>query len=151
MSVGQICKRDVVTIRPIDDLITAAQLMREKHVGFLVVVEPSFEEETYKPVGVLTDRDIVVAVIARGADPKTLRVDDVMTRQPVVALATESLEVALPKMRRMGVRRMPIVGMRGELVGVLSMDDVLDTIATELQNVAGAIRSEQMIEGALRS
>jgi Mg/Co/Ni transporter MgtE len=54
-------------------------------------------------------------------------------------------------MRRMGVRRMPVVGYRGELLGVLSIDDVLDTIAGELQNVAGAIRSEQVIEGALRT
>ena len=151
MNIRQLCRPNPVTVRAIDDLSSAAQLMREKHVGYLVVVEPGAEEQIFKPVGVLTDRDIVVTVVARGIDPNTLRVEDVMTPQPVVALETEPLETVLPRMRRMGVRRMPVVGFKGELLGVLSIDDVLDTIAGELQNVAGAIRSEQVIEGALRT
>jgi len=101
-------------------------------------------------VGVLTDRDIVVTVVARETDPRSLRVGDVMTRQPVVAAEDDSITTALQEMRRIGVRRLPVVGRRGQLVGVLSLDDVLDGLAAELQNVAGSIRREQQVESALR-
>jgi CBS domain-containing protein len=150
MNVADVCQRNTVIARAFDDLTIAAQLMREKHVGYIVVVEPAFEENTFKPVGVVTDRDMVVSVIAREADPRGLRVGDVMTREPVVADDTEALGTALQKMRKIGVRRLPVVGSRGELVGVISLDDIIDSLVGELQNVAGAIRSEQLIEHSLR-
>lgn len=150
MNVGRICQRNVITARDFDDLTSAARLMREKHVGYLVVVEPAFEEGTFKPMGVLTDRDIVVAVVAREADARALRVGDVMTRQPVVAEEEDAIGTALQQMRRIGVRRLPVVGDHGQLVGVLSLDDVIDALVAELQNVAGSIRSELLVEHALR-
>jgi CBS domain-containing protein len=150
MGVAKICQRNAVTVRQFDDLITAAELMRERHIGYLVVVEPEVAEGTFKPIGVLTDRDIVISVIARQADPRALRVGDVMTRQPVLAAESDSLDAALESMRRIGVRRLPVVGNRGQLVGVLSLDDVIDALATELAHVAGSIRNEQRIEAALR-
>jgi CBS domain-containing protein len=150
MNVGTICQKNTVTVRPFDDLTTAAQLMREKHVGYLVVVEPAVRESTFKPAGVLTDRDIVVSVVAREADARSLSAGDVMTREPVVALEDESLGSALTKMRKIGVRRLPVVGQQDELVGVISMDDIIDSLVGELEDVAGAIRSEQLIEHALR-
>jgi CBS domain-containing protein len=99
---------------------------------------------------VLTDRDIVTTVVAREADPRSLRVEDVMTQQPVTASIADSIEKVLHDMRGIGVRRLPVVGQRGELVGVLSLDDVLDWLSGQLQNVAGSIRNEQVIEGTLR-
>src|SRR5688572_9194655 len=81
MNVGQICQRNVVTVRASDDLSTAARMMREKHIGYLIVVEPTSQGER-TPVGVLTDRDIVVAVVAQDADPRALTVGDVMTCNP---------------------------------------------------------------------
>jgi len=150
MNVGEICQRNVITVRPFDELTGAAQLMREKHVGYLIVVEPALSEGSFKPVGVLTDRDIVIAVVARETDARTLRVGDVMTRQPVVADEGDALATALKQMRRIGVRRLPVVGTHEELVGVLSLDDVIDTLVGELKDVAGSIRSEQLIEHTLR-
>jgi CBS domain-containing protein len=150
MNVGKTCRQTVVTVRPFDELTAAARLMRENHIGYLVVVEPDPGGTTVKPVGVLTDRDIVVAVVARETDPRSLRVGDVMTRQPVVAAEGDSIATALQEMRRIGVRRLPVVGRRGQLVGVLSLDDVLDGLAADLQSVAGSIRREQQIESALR-
>lgn len=150
MNVGSICRRNVVMIRPFDELTTAARLMRENHIGYLIVVEPSLGDQFFKPVGVLTDRDIVVTVIARETDPRTLKVGDVMTQQPVVAKEEDSSATALQEMRRIGVRRLPVVGERGQLVGILSLDDILDVLAAELQNVAGSIRNEQRMESALR-
>jgi CBS domain-containing protein len=150
MNVGEVCERDVVTIRPQDDVFAAAQAMREKHVGFLVVVEPGPADGDLRPVGVLTDRDIVITVVAREANPRALRVEDVMTRKPVTTPATTTLEEALRDMRRVGVRRLPVVGEHGELFGVIAIDDALARLTEQLQHVAGAIRSGQRVERALR-
>ena len=150
MNVGDMCQKMPVTVRPFDDLVAVAQLMREKHVGYVVVVEPDAREGVFKPAGVLTDRDIVVTVVAKETDAKTLRAGDVMTSQPVVAREEESLGAALKKMRKIGVRRLPVVGKQEDLVGVISMDDIIDALVGELEDVAGAIRSEQLIEHSLR-
>ena len=146
MNVGRICKRQVVTVTPQQELVFAAERMREKHIGFLVVVE-----ENGRPIGVLTDRDIVISVVAKGANPSLLKVADVMTRDPTTADEGESVANALRTMRRMGVRRLPVVGSKGLLTGILALDDVLDVLATELAEVSGAVRNEQHIEGVLRS
>lgn len=150
MNVGEVCERNVVTIRAFDELTSAAQLMRERHVGYLVVVEPAFEDRAVKPAGVLTDRDIVISVVAREADPRFLRSGDVMTREPVVATEDEALGAALQKMRRVGVRRLPVVNGHGNLVGVVALDDIIDALVGELQDAAGAVRSEQLVEHTLR-
>lgn len=149
MNIADIYKRSPVTVRESEDLTAAARLMRERHIGYLVVVEPQLSGAV-RPIGVLTDRDIVVGVIAKGADPRELRVGDVMTRQPVMIDESKSLAAALSEMRRIGVRRMPVVGALGQLLGVLSLDEVLDALAEELLGVVGSIRSELRVEGALR-
>ncbi|HXW75505.1 MAG TPA: CBS domain-containing protein [Steroidobacteraceae bacterium] len=150
MNTGKLCRSSAVTVGREDELIKAAQLMREKHIGYLVVVASEAADGLERPVGVLTDRDIVVTVVARETDPRTLRVGDVMTPSPVSALESDPLEKSLREMRRMGVRRLPVVGRRGELLGVLSLDDVIEALSNELQNVAGSIRNERVIEGTLR-
>jgi CBS domain-containing protein len=150
MDVMKLCRRSVVTIRPFEEVLAAAKLMREQHVGYLVVVEPLLGDEGLRPVGVLTDRDIVVRVLARDTDPRTLRVSDVMTRDPVVVQASDRLDDALRSMRLIGVRRIPVAGHRGLLVGVLSLDEVIDELAGRLSEVAGSIRSEQRAEEVLR-
>lgn len=148
MNVGTLCQRNVVTVSPTDELSVAARLMRERHIGCLVVVEGSGGGAV--PVGMLTDRDIVVAIIARETESGQLQVGDVMTRNPVSVLESESLSTALRQMRAIGVRRLPVVGRRGELTGLLSLDDVLDTLVSELQDVVGAIQNERRIEGEQR-
>jgi CBS domain-containing protein len=156
MKVREICKSDVVTIRGFDELIVAANRMRERHVGYLVVVEPMAPgleppgRLGEKPIGVLTDRDLVVTVMAGGADPRLLKVEDVMTRRAVTAYDDESVGDALLKMRSIGVRRLPVISAKGALVGVLSVDDVLDSLASELRDVVGSIQKEQRVECALR-
>lgn len=150
MKVGDICSRNVVTVRESDDLTVAARLMRDKHVGYLVVVEPNVADGTFAPVGVITDRDIIVGVVAQETDPRSLRVGDVMTRQPVLGAEDSSVSAALHHMREIGVRRLPVVGRGGRLIGVLSLDDVLDALAEELTTVAGSIRRELKVESALR-
>ena len=150
MNVSQLCSRKPVTIPKSAEVVTAAQLMREHHVGYLVVTEPDFTGATQRPIGVLTDRDIVTVIVARDANPRSVTVGDVMTRNPVVVCASDPVAAAVQEMRRIGVRRMPVVGELGELIGVLSLDDVLDALSSELHNLAGAVRNELRVESALR-
>ncbi len=151
MCVGDICRREVITIAPGAQLGEAARVMREKHVGMLVVVEPVEEHADRVVQGVLTDRDIVVTVIGRDAEAKGLQVMDVMTRHPLLAAEGASVAAVLRLMRMDGVRRVPVVGSRNELVGVLSIDDVLDVMAEQLTAISGAIRGEQARERVMRS
>jgi CBS domain-containing protein len=144
MNAGSVCKRGVVTVAPMDDLVAAAHVMREKHVGYLIV-----SRET-RVVGVLTDRDIVVAVLAQEVDAHALKVGDVMTRDPLLIEEGQSIEAVLCHMREAGVRRVPVVDRTGALTGVLSIDDVLERIAEQLINIAGSIRNEQRMERAVR-
>ncbi len=150
MNVGQVSQHNAVTVRATDDLVAAARVMRENHIGYLIVVEPAVQEGEFTPVGVITDRDIVVSVVAREADPRSLCVGDVMTRRPCVVLLEDSITDALQQMKRIGVRRLPVVGAYGQLAGVLSLDDILTRMAGDMESVAGAIGKERAVEGTLR-
>lgn len=150
MKVGDICTRKVVTALESDELTAIAELMRKKHIGYLIVVEPNVADGTPVPVGVITDRDIVVRVIARESDPRSFRVGDVMTRQPILTGLDTSVSCALHYMREIGVRRMPVVDSGGRLAGVLSLDEILDALAKDLTDVANSIRHEIKVETALR-
>jgi CBS domain-containing protein len=149
MNAGSVCKRGVITVAPTDDLIAAAHVMREKHVGYLIVSE-ALPAHSRRVVGVLTDRDIVVAVLAQEVDCRELKVGDVMTRDPLLIDEAQSIEAVLSHMREAGVRRVPVVDRSGALTGVLSIDDVLERIAEQLLNIAGSIRNEQRMERAVR-
>ena len=150
MNVGTICQRLLITVRRSDEVIRAAQLMRDRHVGYLVVVESHAIEGCLRAVGVLTDRDIVVSVVARQVDPAAVRVGEIMTPNPVTVAESDAIEEALQTVRRAGVRRVPVVGARGELVGVLSFDDLLKVVAGEARDMVTAIRTERQIEGRER-
>lgn len=139
MNVGQICQRRAITVQPTDELRTAAKLMRENHVGFLVVVQPSLPEGGLEPIGVITDRDIVISTLALDVDPRSVSVGDVMTRKPAVALAQDSVADALHQMRHRGVRRLPVVGDYGKLIGVIALDDILTQGANEIIAAAAVI------------
>jgi len=150
MDIRALCKTPVVTVKATDELYTATNLMREQHVGYLVVVESMPLGGWLRPVGVLTDRDIVVSVLGKGLDPKAVTVGDVMTRQPLMVAEDRSLEFALEEMRRVGVRRVPVVGAAGQLLGLLSLDDAIQHLARQLFEVAGSIRKELRVEESLR-
>ena len=147
MNAGSVCKRGVVTVAPTDDLVGAAHVMREKHVGYLIVAESPHNRRV---MGVLTDRDIVVAVLAREVDAHALKVGDVMTRDPLLVDEEQSIEMVLRHMREAGVRRVPVVDRAGTLTGVLSIDDVLERMADQLLDIAGSIRNEQRMERVVR-
>jgi CBS domain-containing protein len=150
MNVGSLCHRQIITASPLLDIQAAAELMRREHVGFLVVVaDPAGGPQP--PLGVLTDRDIVVGVVARRADPAALKVGDVMSLQPAVARESDAIDLALRTMRRAGVRRLPVINDRGEVVGVLSLDDLLEFAAQQMESLSSAVRSGCQMERELRT
>ena len=149
MKVGEYCKRAVIAIKASCEAAEAATLMREEHVGFLVVYRDG--DELQKPIGVLTDRDLVVAVMARDVDPHAVTVGDVMTRQPLIANETDELSDMLQGMRLAGVRRVPVVDVRGALTGIMAIDDAIDVITGLMCDVAGSIKSEQRQEWRARA
>jgi len=144
MTVNLICNHNVATIAASEGIADAAVRMRDEHVGNLIVVER--RGGAVVPIGILTDRDIVVGVVAKRVAPDTLTVGDAMTRELLTVREDDGVEFALREMRRRGVRRAPVVGARGELLGVVSLDDVIQHLATQLGRLADAIRLEQDAE-----
>lgn len=123
MTTGDICNRNVVVAPKTEMVVDAAKRMRMAHVGDVVVVED--RQGQHVPVGIVTDRDIVVGLVASDADHlKYLTLDDMMTEDLVTAKEQDSIEAALLRMRERGVRRLPIVADTGALVGILTMDDL---------------------------
>lgn len=149
MKVGQHCKRRVVCINSAADIVEGARLMRDEHVGFLIVYEQG--DDIRKPIGVLTDRDIVLEVLAKDVDPHAVTVKDAMTRQPLVASEDDELSEALQAMRMAGIRRVPVVDSRGALTGIFALDDGIDLITGLLCDISGSIKSEQRQEWRARA
>lgn len=137
MSVGQICVRQLDTVSPLDTIRVAAARIRDHMVGSLIVAEP-----VGAPMGILTDRDIVVRVVAGGLDPEATLVQDVMTKAPQVVREDTPIEAALEQMRAGTHRRLPVVDDRGELVGVVCLDDILDLLAEEFNLIGDLLRRE---------
>jgi CBS domain-containing protein len=150
MKVRDFCSRTVAVIEPDATLREAALLMRDAHVGALVVTER--KGGVTRPVGVITDRDIVVAVVAvPGARPEGIRVGDVMSAQLQVAREDEGLAETVKAMSQGGVRRLPVVTADGSLFGVVTLDDVLRVLAGELGALALALsRGREQEAGARR-
>jgi CBS domain-containing protein len=148
LTVGEICTRSVTIAFRSTPLNGAARLMRENHVGSLVVVEETGGLRVV--VGILTDRDIVTGVVAADLEPATLRTEDVMSTDLITAREDDSLIDLVRSMRRKGVRRVPVVGSQGELVGLAALDDVLDVLSQELSLLVGAIDSQSKRERQIR-
>ena len=149
MKVLDFCSRKVVTEEPTASLRSASLAMRNAHVGALVVVER--KGGVTRPIGILTDRDIVVAVVAfPGARPEAIQVCDAMSARVAVARADEGVFEAVATMRDRAVRRLPVVDIDGSLVGIVTLDDLLMVISTELANLAEASRWGRKREAASR-
>lgn len=148
MAIGEICNREVVVVTRETSVTEAAQLMRQHHVGDVVVVMEEGGRRT--PVGILTDRDVVVEAVAAGLDPAALSVGEIMA--PDLATVQEDTGVfeAIRYMRDRGVRRMPVVGKGGDLIGILALDDLIDLLAEELGALARLIARERNKEARLR-
>ncbi|OGT22116.1 MAG: histidine kinase [Gammaproteobacteria bacterium RBG_16_57_12] len=147
MSIGDICNREVIVIQKHESLQDAVELMRAHHVGSLVVVERKGKMNL--PVGIITDRDIVIEVIAEKVDSNSVTVGDVMSDDLLIARETDDVLDTLQQMRDRGVRRLPIVDLHGGLVGILSADDLLDVISEQIADLVKLIAKEQRREAVL--
>ena len=142
MKISEICNRSVITISKDASILEVAQEMRKHHVGDLIVTEPS--NGTEKPIGIVTDRDIVVELLADEVELGTVDVGDVMSMTLVTAPHDADLFETLRFMGIKGVRRVPVLDDDGGLYGILSVDDVLGVLTKELSFIAGV--SERQIE-----
>lgn len=141
MNVSEHCRRGVISIADTSDIVTAARLMRDQHVGFLAVYRQG--DDSHRLVGVLTDRDIVMQVTAANRDPRVVKVQEVMTRQPLLAYESDELRDVLQIMRLAGIRRVPVVDANGAPAGIIALDDAIELITGLLCDISGSIRSER--------
>lgn len=149
MSLCEICNRSVVVTPAKTSVEEASRLMREHHVGSLVVVEESARGR--RPIGIITDRDVVVEVVAAGVAPATVTVGEVMGAELVTAREDDEPWDTIRVMQERGVRRIPVVGRDGLLVGIVTVDDLLEIIADQLDGLAKVFSSEQKREARSRS
>ncbi|HET8577906.1 MAG TPA: CBS domain-containing protein [Methylomirabilota bacterium] len=134
--VGKICSRPVVMVRPDSSVEEAAHLMRARNVGAVVVVEAG------RPVGLVTDRDIAVGVVATRKDAAATRIAEVMTKELTVIKEDAGVLEAAKIFGMTAVRRLPVVSREGELIGIISLDDLLILLGTEMGQIAAGLARE---------
>ena len=148
-TIASICNRSVGFTTRETTVAAAAKLMRHGHIGSLVVVD-RMNGGKRMPIGIVTDRDIVVEVIATGLDPAVITVGDIMAQELVVGRESDSVLETLEIMRFKGVRRLPTVGLDGQLIGIVTVDDLLEILAEELSELAKIVAHEQSHEAVAR-
>lgn len=149
MPVGEYCNREVVVADRETSILEAAKLMRRHHVGDVVITELRGKDKV--PVGILTDRDIVVELLAEEVDLSIISVGDAMSFDLLIVKESDDLLETLQNMSRRGVRRVPVISSRGVLVGILTLDDVLEVFAEQLSDIVRLIGKEQHVERERRA
>lgn len=149
MSIGEYCNRELVIVAKDEPVSEAIKLMRSHHVGDVVVVDR--QGERLLPIGILTDRDIVLEILAEEVDLNTINIGDVMSYELITVSEQTGLLDTIKRMQQKGVRRMPVVDAQGKLVGIITVDDILEIIAEQLQGLLGLIRQEVKREVRRRS
>ena len=138
---GELCTRNVVFVTRDETVEAAAKLMRHHHVGALVVVDETDGRRV--PVGIVTDRDIVIEVCAANLDQNAITVGEIMGPELAKVREDEDLLETLSHMRYKGVRRLPVVDTAGDLVGLVSLDDLLEAFAEQMAEMVRALRRER--------
>lgn len=148
MRVGQMCNRTVVITDAAAGVIEAARLMRQHHVGTLVVTARG--DMGVRPVGIVTDRDIVIEGVAAAAPLDKITVGDIMSTEIITAEEGDDLSEAMDRMRSEGVRRMPVIDAGGALVGILALDDVLELLAEMIGRMSQVSERQRGLENKER-
>lgn len=143
-----ICKFPVQIAKRETTIVAAAQMMREGHAGALVVVGDAAKPK--KPVGIVTDRDIVIAIVALDLNPNIFLLDDLLNRPLIVAKGDQSIREGIALMNAKGVRRLPVVNKKGELIGIVTLDDLIAEIARDLTQAGDVMVREITQELELR-
>jgi len=148
MPIGEICNREVIIVQRDTTVAEAARLMREHHVGALVVVRQVSGKR--KPVGLVTDRDLVVEVLATQLDAEAITVGDIMLPELVAIPENSGVFETIQFMRAKAVRRLPVVDGQGVLIGIVALDDLLSLLAEELSELSVLVSREQEKESRAR-
>ena len=141
MLLKDLCTPDVVTCAADNSALHAARLMRQQHVGDVIVVDGEGSDES--PLGVVTDRDIVVEVLGKDLDPARVTLRELMKRPAVIASSSEDVTQAVERMKAHGVRRIPVVDGHSRLAGILCLDDLLKRLAADAAGLADIVVREQ--------
>ena len=144
MIISEVCNREVIIIQRDETVLEAAKLMRQHHVGNVIVVDE--RNDSRIPVGIVTDRDIVVEIISTELDPKVMTVGDIMTPEFITAKKSMELFEAIQFMRSKSIRRLPVVNEADDLIGILTLDDVLELLSEEMFNLTKLVRCQQKKE-----
>jgi CBS domain-containing protein len=146
MAISEFCNRNVVCITRDASIIEAAALMRKHHIGDVLVVDETGGRR--KPVGIVTDRDLVVEVMASGLDARGLKVADLLTKPLITVEESASYAQTVGLMSAKGVRRLPVVSTAGELVGIITFDDILWQLASPLASLAALTGWSRRLEAS---
>ena len=149
MAIGDICNREVVIAQRETTVLEAARLMRQHHVGDLVIVDETDGKRI--PVGIITDRDVVLEVICMELDAAVLTAGDIMGLKLATVRESEGVFETMRYMRTRGVRRLPVVSAQGVLIGIVTLDDLLELLAEEMNELAKLVSKERMHEKLSRS
>jgi CBS domain-containing protein len=152
MTIGEVCNREVVIMGRSESVLEAARQMREQHVGDVVIVEERLGARV--PVGILSDRDLVIEVLAKEvpvAAVAAVAVGDIMSDRLLIAHENDEIQETVRRMRERGVRRIPVVSATGSLVGILALDDLVELIAEQLTDLIALMRTELRRERATRT
>jgi CBS domain-containing protein len=144
MPVSEICNREVVVVQRDDTALEAARLMRQHHVGDVLVVED--RNGVRVPVGIVTDRDLIMEIMAPELDEMVITVGDIIAKELVTVKESTGIFEAIQYMRQKAVRRLPIVNESGGLIGILTLDDLLELLSEELLEIAKLVKYEQQKE-----
>lgn len=140
MDIYNICTKDVVVVDRHVGISEATSLMRARHVGDLVIVEGE------APIGILTDRDIIIKALAKNVNIEQIVVGDIMSYELVTVNKNDSIMKVIDVMSHEGVRRAPIIDNSGKLVGVISLDDIIELLASALSKASDIIKRERIME-----
>jgi CBS domain-containing protein len=149
MSIGEICTRDVIVANRKDSVLDVAKLMRKYHVGDVIIVDQHKDQNM--PVGIVTDRDIVLELVAKEVDIGSVKAGDVMSSDLLIAEENEQLTGLIQQMQSKGVRRVPVVNTKGGLVGIVSEDDIIEVIGEQLSNLVSIANRGGHREHAIRA
>lgn len=144
MRLHEVCIREVVSAERRMSIKEAARLMRSHHVGALVVVDAGRKGPI--PIGIVTDRDIVIQVVAAGLDPESLTVGDIMPLDLITASEDQEVFDIVEQMQHHGIRRMPVIDNEGVLAGIIAVDDLFDLLSMHLTSLAKTASTERRHE-----
>jgi signal-transduction protein with cAMP-binding, CBS, and nucleotidyltransferase domain len=148
MPIGTIRTRDAAVCRREISVSEAAKVMRKRHVGTVVIVDEAGGRQV--PCGIVTDRDIVIEIVAKGLDPESVRVGDMISGELTIVRELDGVAETVALMRAKAVRRLPVVDATGTLIGIVTADDVLQLLSEEMSSLAAMITREQRREVLVR-